>query len=102
MWQVRVVLIPGNRLLRGLAFPRNCAEAIDLSRMATTWRGCGRAKGTTPLGLAAANRPRTDGGWMHMKTRPHALEELSPFQLKDQLIRYAKAESASSAATHKF
>src|SRR5262245_39603503 len=30
------------------------------------------------------------------------LEELSPFQLKDELIRYAKAESASHSATHKF
>jgi aspartate 4-decarboxylase len=37
-----------------------------------------------------------------MDNRRHGLEELSPFQLKDELIRYAKAESASAAATHKF
>jgi aspartate 4-decarboxylase len=30
------------------------------------------------------------------------LEELSPFQLKDQLIRYAKDHTAGKAATHKF
>ena len=30
------------------------------------------------------------------------LEELSPFQLKDQLIRYAKDQTAGKAATHKF
>jgi aspartate 4-decarboxylase len=29
-------------------------------------------------------------------------DELSPFQLKDELIRYAKTQSASAAATHKF
>src|SRR5262245_47965950 len=37
-----------------------------------------------------------------MKPARHGLEELSPFQLKDQLIRYAKAATASSAAAHKF
>jgi aspartate 4-decarboxylase len=37
---------------------------------------------------------------MHTQTR--RLEELSPFQLKDELIRYAKTQSASKAATHKF
>src|SRR5262245_31260145 len=37
-----------------------------------------------------------------MNTGHHGLDELSPFQLKDQLIRYARAESASSAAAHKF
>ena len=34
-------------------------------------------------------------------TKP-GLEELSPFQLKDQLIRYAKDQTAGKAATHKF
>src|SRR5215831_16336498 len=37
-----------------------------------------------------------------MTADSHTLEELSPFQLKDELIRYAKAQSASHAATHKF
>jgi aspartate 4-decarboxylase len=30
------------------------------------------------------------------------LEELSPFQLKDELIRYARAQGANRAASHKF
>ena len=30
------------------------------------------------------------------------LDDLSPFQLKDQLIRYAKDQTAGKAATHKF
>jgi aspartate 4-decarboxylase len=37
-----------------------------------------------------------------MSTEKRGLEELSPFQLKDELIRYARAGSASGAATHKF
>lgn len=37
-----------------------------------------------------------------MSTYSRNLDELSPFQLKDELIRYARTESASSAATHKF
>jgi aspartate 4-decarboxylase len=37
-----------------------------------------------------------------MSTGNHGLEDLSPFQLKDELIRYAKALGASRAATHKF
>src|SRR5262245_49235195 len=37
-----------------------------------------------------------------MSTVGHGIEELSPFQLKDELIRYAKAQSASKAASHKF
>src|SRR5262245_37880599 len=37
-----------------------------------------------------------------MNPGQQGLEELSPFQLKDQLIRYARAQSASAAATHKF
>src|SRR5688572_29000032 len=37
-----------------------------------------------------------------MSIGSRTLEELSPFQLKDELIKYARAESASSAATHKF
>jgi aspartate 4-decarboxylase len=37
-----------------------------------------------------------------MNAGRHGLEELSPFQLKDELIRYARVESASAAATHKF
>src|SRR5262245_6877485 len=31
-----------------------------------------------------------------------ALDELSPFQLKDELIRYARDFSAGKASTHKF
>jgi aspartate 4-decarboxylase len=30
------------------------------------------------------------------------LDELSPFQLKDELIKYAKAQSVGTSATHKF
>src|SRR5262245_37523842 len=30
------------------------------------------------------------------------LQQLSPFQLKDELIRYARDQSHSKAATHKF
>src|SRR5262245_11607534 len=37
-----------------------------------------------------------------MNSDSRTLEELRPFQLKDELIRYAKAQSASHAATHKF
>jgi aspartate 4-decarboxylase len=37
-----------------------------------------------------------------METRTSGLERLSPFQLKDQLIGYARDQSASKAATHKF
>lgn len=37
-----------------------------------------------------------------MNAGRHGLEELSPFQLKDELIRYARVESAGAAATHKF
>jgi aspartate 4-decarboxylase len=37
-----------------------------------------------------------------MNEKISALEELSPFQLKDQLIRYAKDQTASKSATHKF
>lgn len=37
-----------------------------------------------------------------MNAGPQGLDELSPFQLKDQLIRYARAECVSGAATHKF
>ena len=37
-----------------------------------------------------------------MKTDSRTLEELSPFQLKDELIRYAKGQGATGAATHKF
>jgi hypothetical protein len=37
-----------------------------------------------------------------MTRTDRGLEQLSPFQLKDELIRYAKAASGSSAATHKF
>ena len=33
---------------------------------------------------------------------PSGLEQLSPFQLKDELIRYAKDQTQSKAATHKF
>lgn len=44
-----------------------------------------------------------------MTTRPNdstatgsALQQLSPFQLKDELIRYAQDQSQSKSATHKF
>jgi aspartate 4-decarboxylase len=37
-----------------------------------------------------------------METRARGLEHLSPFQLKDELIRYAKDRTQSKAATHKF
>lgn len=37
-----------------------------------------------------------------MTTEPAGLDTLSPFQLKDELIRYAKAESAGETAAHKF
>jgi aspartate 4-decarboxylase len=37
---------------------------------------------------------------MEMSSR--GMEQLSPFQLKDELIRYAKDQSGSKAATHKF
>jgi aspartate 4-decarboxylase len=37
-----------------------------------------------------------------MTTKHGGLEELSPFQLKDLLIRYAKNQAAGKAATHKF
>src|SRR6476620_11609975 len=33
---------------------------------------------------------------------PSGLEQLSPFQLKDELIRYAKDFTQQKAATHKF
>ncbi|HEY7190871.1 MAG TPA: bifunctional aspartate transaminase/aspartate 4-decarboxylase [Vicinamibacterales bacterium] len=35
-------------------------------------------------------------------SKPATLAQLSPFQLKDELIRYAKDQSSSKAATHKF
>jgi aspartate 4-decarboxylase len=35
-------------------------------------------------------------------TNSGGLDQLSPFQLKDELIRYAKDQSTSKAATHKF
>src|SRR5262245_60299101 len=37
-----------------------------------------------------------------MTKKSSGLEALSPFQLKDELIRYAKDQTASKAATHKF
>jgi aspartate 4-decarboxylase len=37
-----------------------------------------------------------------MATASGGLEQLSPFQLKDELIRLAKDQTASKAATHKF
>lgn len=37
-----------------------------------------------------------------MESRATAIEQLSPFQLKDELIRYAKDQTSSKAATHKF
>src|SRR5215467_7370501 len=37
-----------------------------------------------------------------MEIRTRGLEQLSPFQLKDELIRYAKDQTQSKAATHKF
>jgi aspartate 4-decarboxylase len=37
-----------------------------------------------------------------MNAGSRGLDELSPFQLKDRLIRYARAECVSGAATHKF
>ncbi|GFE80335.1 aspartate aminotransferase [Steroidobacter agaridevorans] len=37
-----------------------------------------------------------------MNTGTGGLDQLSPFQLKDRLIRYARAECVSGAATHKF
>src|SRR5215471_21319641 len=43
------------------------------------------------------NMPKND-------TRPagSSLQQLSPFQLKDELIRYAKDQTRSKSATHKF
>ena len=37
-----------------------------------------------------------------MESATGALAQLSPFQLKDELIRYARDQSRSKAATHKF
>jgi hypothetical protein len=37
-----------------------------------------------------------------MDTKRSGLDELSPFQLKDELIRYARDQTVSKAATHKF
>ena len=37
-----------------------------------------------------------------MEARSERLEQLSPFQLKDELIRYAKDQTRAKAATHKF
>ena len=37
-----------------------------------------------------------------METKSGTLAQLSPFQLKDELIRYAKDQSRNKAATHKF
>ena len=37
-----------------------------------------------------------------METKPGGLAQLSPFQLKDELIKYAKDQSGTKAATHKF
>jgi aspartate 4-decarboxylase len=37
-----------------------------------------------------------------METTSGGLAQLSPFQLKDELIRYAKDQSSSKSATHKF
>jgi aspartate 4-decarboxylase len=37
-----------------------------------------------------------------MPTRARGLEQLSPFQLKDELIRYARDRTHSKSATHKF
>src|SRR4029079_2946184 len=37
-----------------------------------------------------------------MNTTQTELEQLSPFQLKDLLIQYAKEHCASTTATHKF
>ncbi len=37
-----------------------------------------------------------------METKSSSLAQLSPFQLKDELIRYARDQSRSKAATHKF
>jgi aspartate 4-decarboxylase len=39
---------------------------------------------------------------MDTQSKPGTLAQLSPFQLKDELIRYAKDQSGSKAATHKF
>jgi hypothetical protein len=37
-----------------------------------------------------------------MESKSGTLAQLSPFQLKDELIRYARDQSRSKAATHKF
>ncbi|HKE86805.1 MAG TPA: bifunctional aspartate transaminase/aspartate 4-decarboxylase [Vicinamibacterales bacterium] len=37
-----------------------------------------------------------------METNTRGLDQLSPFQLKDELIRYAKDQTQTKAATHKF
>jgi aspartate 4-decarboxylase len=37
-----------------------------------------------------------------MEIRARGLEQLSPFQLRNELIRYAKDQTQSKAATHKF
>jgi aspartate 4-decarboxylase len=39
---------------------------------------------------------------MLMETPATAAERLSPFQLKDELIRYARDQTSNKAATHKF
>src|SRR5688572_8627570 len=39
---------------------------------------------------------------MPMETPATAAERLSPFQLKDELIRYARDQTSNKAATHKF
>jgi aspartate 4-decarboxylase len=39
---------------------------------------------------------------MSMETRTRGLDQLSPFQLKDELIRYAKEQAQGKRATHTF
>jgi aspartate 4-decarboxylase len=55
---------------------------------------------TAPRHVAAMATRRWSG--MAMDTESAALEQLSPFQLKDTLIRYANDRMATKAATHKF
>ena len=51
--------------------------------------------------LAGAAAARAIDSGPDAMTTP-GLDELSPFQLKDELIRYAKDQTAGKAATHKF
>src|SRR5262245_40067577 len=57
--------------------------------------------GSHRLNRESADERALEGGSCSMSTST-GLSQLSPFQLKDELIRYAKDQTASKSATHKF